>query len=454
MSPLNPLSSLIPQKEVRVRFAPSPTGSLHIGGVRTALFNFAYARKNGGKFFLRIEDTDRERSEKRFEVEILESLAWLGLTAEEPFWRQSDRLAKYQAVVKTLLTSGCAYEEETDGRKAVKFRMRSGAIQFSDLVHGTVVFSGEELSDFVIQKSDGYPTYHLACVVDDCEMKITHVIRGDDHLSNTPRQIALYEALEHSPPQFAHLPLVLGQDKLPLSKRSGEVALLYYQREGYLPEAILNYLALLGWSPGENREIFSLSEFSSEFSFKRVQKTSACFDLEKLRWVNKEHIGRLPEDRYLKEIKKFFLPDSDSSREKWRNEIALLYRERVFVLSDLQKLADFFIQEQPTFDPEAVQKYLLDVEVLKRLNEWANVLDLESDFSSPQALETLLRQTAEKMKVKAADLIHPTRVAISGKAVTPSLFEVMFCLGKEMVVKRLRYAANHFSSKCKDEVGG
>ena len=233
---------------IRVRFAPSPTGYLHIGGVRTALFNYLYARNSGGKFLLRIEDTDRERSKPEFEKEILTSLEWLGLKWDEPFPRQSERLEKYRMMAAELVAKGLAYEEKGEGGKtAVKFKMPAQKAVVHDLVHGEMVFDTSLFDDLVIIKSDGYPTYHWACVIDDHEMEISHVIRGDDHVSNTPRQVMLFEALGWKPPKYAHLPLIMGADGTPLSKRHGAVSLTQFREEGYLPEGLINYLALLGW---------------------------------------------------------------------------------------------------------------------------------------------------------------------------------------------------------------
>ncbi|MBI4394606.1 MAG: glutamate--tRNA ligase, partial [Candidatus Omnitrophica bacterium] len=291
--------------EIRVRFAPSPTGFLHIGGVRTALFNYLFARKEKGKFLLRIEDTDRERSKPEFEDEILNSLSWLGLKWDEPILKQSERIGFYQSISERLIQEGLAYREGEGGRNAVKFKTPKQKIKFHDLIHGAIEFDGTLLDDLVIQKSDGSPTYHFACVVDDHEMGITHVIRGDDHISNTPRQLFLYEALGWKPPQFAHLPLVFGQDRTPLSKRHGAVSLTAYREEGYLPEGVLNYLALLGWSPSGKEEIFTLPELIERFTLQGINKTNACFDSEKLKWTNAEHLRRLKNEDYIKKLSEF-----------------------------------------------------------------------------------------------------------------------------------------------------
>ena len=431
-------------QKVRVRFAPSPTGFLHIGGVRTALFNYLFARSQKGSFLLRIEDTDRERSRPEFENEILESLKWLGLNWDGNLVKQSGRLSTYQAASEKLIEQGSAYRVQEEKGSAIKFKVPKRITKFQDLVHGPIEFDGSLLEDFVIQKSDGFPTYHFACVVDDHEMEITHVIRGDDHISNTPRQIALYEAFGWNPPRFGHLPLVFGQDKTPLSKRHGAIALSAYQKEGYLPQGILNYLALLGWSPGGDQEIFSREELVQHFSLERINKTNACFDPEKLKWVNAEHLRRLSDQDYLNRIQSFFSGTQIPAHKQFP-EIALLYKSRIRTFQEFSDQADFFFTDKLAFDPKAVQKHFKEEHTKHHLEEWRNVLAREGDFSKFQDLETLLRKTVERLGINASALIHPTRVAISGRSVTPGLFEVMALLGKEVVLKRMDYVIIHFT---------
>ena len=433
----------------RVRFAPSPTGFLHIGGVRTALFNYLFARREKGIFLLRIEDTDRERSKKEFEDEILDSLKWLGLDWDEAILRQGERLPIYREAAKRLLESGSAYESES----AVKFKIPKKIIKFQDLVHGAIEFDGTLLDDLVIQKSDGFPTYHFACVVDDHEMGITHVIRGDDHISNTPRQIFLYEALGWKPPQFAHLPLVFAADKTPLSKRHGAVSLSAYRKEGYLPEGILNYLALLGWAAGGNQEVFSRDELIQKFDLTKVNKTNACFDPEKFKWMNAEHIRRLSDQDYIQRLGDFLAGEGEKLPHSF-SQIARLYKDRIRVFREFREQAGFFFsakggsasggEEEINFDSQAVAKYLKAGEIIRYLDEWKKTLDREGDFSDPKNLESLLRKTAECLGVEAKILIHATRVALSGRSVTPGLFEVMAALGKELVLRRISYVIiNH-----------
>ncbi|MBI4372237.1 MAG: glutamate--tRNA ligase [Candidatus Omnitrophica bacterium] len=427
---------------IRVRFAPSPTGFLHIGGVRTALFNYLFARKEKGAFLLRIEDTDRERSMPEFEDEILNSLKWLGLEWDETLLRQSQRFGLYQSATDRLIQEGLAYRVEAGGKSAVKFKTPKRKITFHDLVHGRIEFDGALLDDLVIQKSDGSPTYHFACVVDDHEMGITHVIRGDDHISNTPRQLFLYEALRWNTPQFAHLPLVFGEDHTPLSKRHGAVSLSAYQREGYLPEGILNYLALLGWSSGGKEEIFTLHELTERFALKGINKTNACFDPGKLKWTNAEHLRRLSDRDYLNRMKAF-LGESPHMKHGMFDKIALLYKSRIRTFQEFLEQADFFFDDELKFDPLAVRKYLKE-STKGYLEAFKKKLEANGDFSNPAALEGLLRKTAEELQADGRELIHPVRVAISGRSVTPGLFEVMLLLGKEVVLKRIQYVIIHF----------
>ncbi len=440
-------------QKVRVRFAPSPTGFLHIGGVRTALFNYLFAKKQKGSFLLRIEDTDRERSRIEFETEILDALKWLKLEWDKTVLKQSQRLNVYQTAVEELIKKGFAYRVQEEKGSAVKFKIPKRITKFQDLVHGSIEFDGALLDDFVIQKSDGFPTYHFACVVDDHEMRITHVIRGDDHISNTPRQLFLYEAFGWKPPQFAHLPLVFGQDRTPLSKRHGAVALSTYQREGYLAEGILNYLALLGWSPNGDQEIFSREELVEKFSLDGINRTNACFDQEKLKWMNAEHLRRLSDLDYLNRIREFYVETPFLNHKRF-NDIALLYKNRIQTFREFSEQTEFFFTDKIQFDRKAVQKYLKDEKAKHNLNEWKRTIDQEGNFSDLQALETLLRKTAERLGINGGELIHPTRVAISGRSVTPGLFEVMSLLGKERVLQRIEYVIINFETLGNEMVEG
>jgi len=424
----------------RVRFAPSPTGYLHIGGVRTALFNFLYAKNTGGQFLLRIEDTDRERSKPEFEREILTSLEWLGLASDEPMVYQSKRLTRYREVAEELVAKGLAYEEKVDGKKAIKFKMPAAKAIFGDLVHGEVQFDASLFGDLVILKSDGYPTYHLACVVDDHEMQITHVIRGDDHLSNTPRQILLFQSLGWKPPQYAHLPLILGADGTPLSKRHGAVSLTHYHEEGFLAEGLLNYLALLGWGTEANQEFYEMRDLAKKFSLKRINKANARFDLEKLRWLNGQHIKKLPETEYVERLTAFWEKEAKKwPPAKWK-KLLLLYRSRIHTFKDLMSEASYCFGE---IDYDSVQReiYLNNRALKAHLVAWlekaAEELS-EADFDDHAKIETFTREAAEGWGIEARDLIHPLRFALTGKTVSPGLFELMSVFGKEVCIKRLK----------------
>lgn len=422
-----------------VRFAPSPTGYLHVGGARTALFNFLYARKQNGKFLLRIEDTDRERSRPEFEQEILDSLKWLGLSWEGSPIRQSERIGTYQKYAQTLLSEGLAYEQEKEGKRALLFRMPKREVWFEDGLRGKVSFNTELFEDLVILKSDGFPTYHWACVVDDHEMEITHVIRGEDHLTNTPKQLLLFEALGWKTPHYVHPPLILGSDGSPLSKRHSAVSVGHYRKEGFLPEALFNYLALLGWGPEGNQEFFRPAELIEKFSLKRLIRSGARFDLEKLRWTNAQHLRALAEEEYLRRIRDYYqggaqLPDC--SIEKF-NRIALLYRNRIQILSDLSREASYCFADVETYDLEAMNRSLGTDGLREKLIDLRKVLEPLRDFEDIVKLEALLRESAKRGGVEAKILIHPLRLALTGKGVSPGIFEVMRVLGKEVCLKRL-----------------
>jgi len=423
---------------IRVRFAPSPTGYLHIGGVRTALFNYLYARNQEGKFLLRIEDTDRERSKPEFETEILESLEWLGLKWDEPIVRQSEKIAHYAELARDLVARGLAYEEKAAGKTAVKFKMPKKKAIFDDQVHGSVEFDTGLFDDLVIIKSDGYPTYHWACVVDDHEMNITHVIRGDDHLSNTPRQVQLFEAMGWKPPKYAHLPLIMGEDGTPLSKRHGAVALSHYRREGFLQEGIMNYLALLGWGVEGNQELYSLEELIKKFSLKRINKTNARFNLEKLEWMNAQHIKRLPDADYLARLSAFYSDESNKiPAEKWK-KLSALYRSRIKTFTDLRQQAGYCFADIESYEPQQTRSFLDNKPLKRHLELWAEKAGELASFEDPLEIEKLTRDFAQGWGIEARDLIHPLRFAVTGKTVSPSLFDLMSVLSRETCVKRVK----------------
>lgn len=423
---------------IRVRFAPSPTGNLHIGGVRTALFNYLYARTQKGTFLLRIEDTDRQRSKPEYESEILSSLEWLGLKCDEEILRQSGRLGRYQSAARTLLERKLAYEEKVRAVSAIKFKVPACKAVFEDLVHGKTQFDTALFEDVVLIKSDGFPSYHWACVVDDHEMAITHVIRGADHLSNTPRQILLFEAMGWKVPKYAHLPLIVGADGTPLSKRHGAVSLGNFRDRGYLPEGLLNYLALLGWGSGDDEEVHNLEALVKKFSLKRVQKSNARFNPVKLDWINAQHIRRLPEAEYLKRITAFH--EALAKRfpaETWRR-LALLYRSRIKTLRELEAQASYCFSEIEAYDPNLYNDFLQNRLLKRHLEAWLERAAELPDFRDPEAVEAMTRETAQGWGIEAKDLIHPIRFAVSGQTVTPGLFELMSVLGKETCLKRVK----------------
>ena len=422
---------------IRIRFAPSPTGYLHIGGVRTALFNFLYARGQKGEFRLRIEDTDRERSRPEYEEEILKALTWLGLHWDGEIIRQSERLLIYRQAAESLLKKGLAYEENIEGKTAVKFKMPKQEALFHDLIHGPVQFNTGLFDDLVLMKSDGFPTYHWACVIDDHEMQITHVIRGDDHLSNTPRQLLLYEAMGWAPPKFAHLPLIVGDDGAPLSKRHGAVSLTHFKEMGFLPEALINYLALLGWGTTGNEEFYTLSSLTKKFSIKRVNKANAKFNHEKLEWLNAQHLKQLPEAEYLSRLQDFH-PDLKNRlpESKWK-ELALLFRTRIKTLKDFKEQASYCFEEIQSYDAELCQE-LMQEKTASCLSQWIENTGKLSDFEDLHATEKMTRDSAESLQLQAKDLIHPLRFALTGKTVSPGLFELMKVLGKEKCIKRVQ----------------
>jgi len=424
-----------------VRFAPSPTGFLHLGSARTAIFNWLYARHTGGRFLLRIEDTDRVRSEERFLNEILEDMRWLGLDWEgEPVY-QSRRFDVYRNKAEEVLASGKAYREG----EAVIFRVENGRdIEVNDIIHGKIVFNTDEIKDQVMIKSDGSPAYNFCCVVDDAELGITHIIRGDDHLSNTPKQILFYEALGLQPPAFAHMPLMMGVDGAKLSKRHGAVAVEEYRREGFLPEALANYLLLLGWSPGEESQVISLEEAVRSFELEDMRNVQARFDMQKLRWLNGEYIMKKSTTELLPLIKQGLAAegaDINAIGEDRLKELVDLYKVRIKTLSEFGEMTRCFFRDDFPVDEKAKAKYLDKEENRKNLKIFAGELTGLEDFSH-ENIERICRGIAEERGLKAAGIIHPTRVAISGTTQGAGLFEMMEILGREKVLDRMNKAAD------------
>ena len=423
---------------VRVRFAPSPTGYLHVGGARTALFDWLFAKKQNGTFILRIEDTDVARSTEDMTRGILEAMTWLGLHWDEGPYYQSKRLDLYRETADRLVRGGYAYED--DG--AIRFRVPEGRVTFEDAVFGEISIESQTIENFVLLRSDKHPTYHLSVVVDDIDMRISHVIRGADHISNTPKQILLYRALGASLPVFAHLPLILGPDKTRLSKRHGATSVMAYQEQGILPEALRNFLALLGWAPGNDQELFDDAELIQAFSLKDISKANAVFNPEKLAWFNTQYIARLPHDTLLQHLKPEYIKaglwrDSlERNEREWFRAVLDLYRPRAKVLQDFAKQSRFFLIDGVEFDPAAVDKFLKDEKVVANLRLLGDRLASLQDFTH-DSIETAVRGLAGELGVKPAALMNPARVALTGQAVAPGLFDVMLLLGRENTVSRL-----------------
>ena len=422
---------------VRVRFAPSPTGHLHLGSARTALFNWLYARHTGGKFLLRIENTDRVRSDTKFLEEILEDLKWLGIDWDDEPIYQSRRFDVYREKAEKILARGKAYREG----EAIIFKVEKGrSIELNDIIHGKITVNTDNIKDQVMIKSDGSPTYNFSCVVDDSYQEITHVLRGDDHISNTPKQILFYEALELKLPQFGHMPLILGPDGAKLSKRHGVVSVEEYKKEGFLPEALANYLILLGWFPSEDREVLSLNEAVKLFDINDMSDVQAKFDIQKLKWMNGEYIMKKKTEELLPLIKDRLLVagfDISSVADDYISKIVGLYKIRMKTLAEFVELADFFFKDDFTVDEEGKKKHLDNEEKKENMRIFADRLEGIEAFSQ-EGIEEICRDIVEERGIKAAAVIHPTRMAISGKTKGAGLFEIMEVLGKEKVINRMK----------------
>lgn len=424
---------------IRVRFAPSPTGYLHIGGGRTALFNWLYAQSKNGKFILRIEDTDQARSKKEYLDEILFSLDWLGFKWDEVY-HQSVRFDIYREYAGKLLKEGKAYLEKTEGKgEAVIYKVTPQKIKINDLIRGEIEFDAENIKDQVLIKSDQAPTYNFACVVDDALMNITHVIRGDDHISNTPKQILLYQALGFKIPAFAHLPLIMGTEGGRLSKRTGATAISDYRKMGYLPEALVNYLLLLSWSPGADREIIDIKEAIKLFDIKNVNKTAATFDLKKLGWINNQYLKTADSEKLADEVipmlveKKYI--DKDNFDRDYIISLLKLFQPRLSTLNDFPDWADYFFVKDLKIDPAAETKFL-SRNFSKEFKLFIARLEKLEKFEVT-SIEAAFRKMVVELEIEAKVLIHPIRVALTGKTIGPGLFEVIHYLGRERTKERL-----------------
>lgn len=479
----------------RVRFAPSPTGYLHVGGARTALFNWLYARRHGGAFVLRIEDTDAQRSSADMVTGILDGLRWLGLDWDEgpavggphgPYF-QSQRLDRYREAASRLVAEGHAYycycsperlreeREHAERRgeawqydrrclalaperiaeleavaapRAIRFKVPATLTAFDDVVHGRIEFDPRSIEDFVILRSDDYPTYHLSVVVDDVDMAISHVIRGDDHISNTPKHLLLFEALAATPPTFAHVPLILGSDRKRLSKRHGATSVTEYRRQGYLPEAMVNFLALLGWSPGGDRELMSLAELIDSFSLEGISGGNAVFNTEKLDWMNGQYIARLPVEALAAAVAPFFAEADLPLRpdDPWAHRLLELLRPRARRLTDFVELARPLLVDMVEYEREAIEKHLGASDIASHLAALAAALGTTDPFDEPH-VEAAVRGTAAERGIKAGMLIHATRVAITGRTASPGLFELLVLLGRDGTVQRLERLVNFLATR-------
>jgi glutamyl-tRNA synthetase len=472
-----------------VRFAPSPTGELHIGSARTALFNYLFARRYGGSFILRIEDTDKVRNTDESLMNLVEGLQWLGIKWDEgpdenaPMdpkrergnfgpYLQSSRHQLHQDAARKLRDAGFAYDcicppVETVGagkcrchdrqeelanlpseQKSLKFRIAPGPpVVVSDLIRGEVVFHRDDLQDFIIMRADGLPTYNFVVVVDDASMKITHVIRGDDHLSNTPKQILVYDALGLELPRFAHIPLIHGDDGTRMSKRHGATSVMEYKHAGYLPEAFVNYLARLGWNDGTENEIYSLKELEEAFHLWQVSSSPAAYDRDKLLWYNGKYIRmRSPEELYracLPFLSDLVKPDDiNESTRQWLIGLIGLYQERLNVLSEVREMIEFYFNDPKSYSEEDLKKAKVTGEALRSLVELKKLL---KDVPwTAKDLEKTIREFIEKKGVGLGDIVHPLRLVVTGRRATPGIFETLFYVGKEPALRRLdHFLANY-----------
>jgi len=465
--------------------APSPTGFFHVGSARTALYNWLFARHNKGTFILRVEDTDIDRSSENMIQVILDGLTWLGLNWDDEPLYQSTRLALYKKYVDILLENNLAYfcycqpedlekekqkayqekkdwqydrrclhlssqekeeKEKTGIPKAIRFSVPDSAVSYQDLVYGDITREGHDIEDFVIMRANGMPTYNLACVVDDHDMKITHVIRGADHITNTPKQVLLYKALEFELPEFAHLPLILGADKSKLSKRHGAISVMEYRSMGYLPEAFVNYLALLGWSPGDDTEIMTMKDMVVRFDLERINTSNAVFDPRKCEWINQQHIMKLSPQTYKQTLEPFVLSAGLLGKQElmekdlWFSRVCSLLHPRLKVLNDVDTAGRFFFKENFAYDRKALQKFTSE-ETITLIRAMLPVIGDTNPFKA-ENIETTLRAFSDTKGWKVKQWIHPLRVFTTGSVAGPPLFDVLELIGKERVVQRIQKILN------------
>ncbi len=477
--------------EVRVRIAPSPSGFLHVGIARTAIYNWLFARHHKGVFILRIEDTDPSRSSPEMVEAIIESLKWLGLDRDEGPYYQSQRKELHQKYAQKLLETKKAYfcfctpqeleekrkkakaskadwkydrtclklsdaEKEKKIRKgeprAIRLLVPSGKTEFDDLVYKHLEKENEDIDDLIIVRSDGRPTYNFACVVDDVEMRISHIIRGNDHISNTFKQILIYKAFELTPPKFAHIPLILGKDKAKVSKRHGAISVMEYKEQGFLREAFLNFLALLGWSPKDNREILSTEKMIELFSLEGVNPANPIFDPEKLEWMNGEYIRASDNEKLCDLVIPFLIKENlitDKTAKQKRERLlkfVSLFKERCKTLKDFAEKGKYFFAFDYRYEPKAVSEHFNSAEDVQRLNTFVQRLDQLERFEK-EKIEQALRNLTDEMKIKPAPLIHTVRLAATGTSSGPPLFDILELLGREEVVKRIKKAVEFIKTK-------
>lgn len=463
-------------EKIRTRFAPSPTGFLHIGGARTALFNWLYARHHGGEFILRIEDTDQQRSTDESTQAILDAMTWMGLTWDEGPYFQAQRVELHREMVQKLIREDKAYyctctpdELEAKRKQAlatgkkpkydgtcrdkkltkaadsvVRFRSKQdGATVVEDLIKGNIIFNNEELDDLIIERSDGYPTYNFAVVIDDALMNITHVIRGDDHVNNTPRQILLYEALGFNVPKFAHVPMILGSDKTRLSKRHGATSVMAYKDMGFLPEALVNYLVRLGWAHGD-QEIFSMAQLIELFSMEAVGKSPAVFNPDKLLWLNAHYIKESSSDRLLEEMKPLWPVGTDTGDAAFTKNVIADLQPRVKTLVELASMADFYFTDDVTYEAQAAQKFLTP-DIIGHFKGMLDGISAVKNFTK-EGLEDFFKAFTQERNIKFKVIAQPLRVALTGKTISPGIDEIMVTLGKDRVIKKIQNAITYIES--------
>jgi len=462
-------------KNPRVRFAPSPTGYLHIGGARTALFNWLFAKQNNGKFLLRIEDTDLERSKAEYIDQITDALSWLNLKWDEDIVLQSNNKARHEEMVQKMLDNGTAYrcflqkdeldqlrqnseqkkeifrvpqtyrdlsknEEQkmlSDGKSfTVRLKIPEGETEFTDLVYGTIKVQNKDLDDFIIARSDGSPTYNFVVAVDDSDMNISHVVRGDDHLANTPKQILVYRALGLNEPIFAHLPMILGPDKKRLSKRHAATNVQEYKEKGFTAQAILNYLSLLGWNPDSDKEIFTDNELIESFQFDQVQKKSAVFDEKKLLWISQQHLTEMSVRDAMNEIYKLNPDWGDGLDWNYLKEIVKLIKDRSKTISEISEMSELFFQESLEYDQELISKTFKE-ESVSITKDFKNALESCQEWNRNE-IEIIFDNLMAQHDVQIGKVMKPIRVALTGIPFGPGIFDLILLLGKDMCLKRLR----------------